>query len=146
MFWRVKFGVYIVPATYRSIIHMFAHYPDLLIRFYDYTKIGHDWAECKSINYHLTFSYDGAGNAANMKLAANALTNGVNIAAAFDVKRGKPLPSLAYIGTKKFAVVDGDLTDYRPSDPKGYSIIGLRFKLPHGVKYSQAEKKAFCLA
>jgi hypothetical protein len=146
MFWRIKFGVYIVPTTYRSIIHMFAHYPELLIKFYDYTKIKHDWAECKSIGYHLTFSYDGADNKANLKLACVAISNGINVAAAFNVKRGGKLPPTAYIANRSFRVVDGDKSDFRPSDPNGYVIVGLRFKLPHGVKYTEAEKKAFCLA
>jgi hypothetical protein len=44
------------------------------------------------------------------------------------------------------AVQDGDLTDYRPSDIPGGSIIGLRFKLPHGTPYTAADKAAFCIA
>jgi hypothetical protein len=146
MFWRIKFGVYMVPTTYRSIIHMFAHYPELLIKFYDYTKVKHDWAECKSIGYHLTFSYDGADNKANLKLACVAISNGINVAAAFNIKKGGKLPPTAYIANRSFRVVDGDKSDFRPSDPNGYVIVGLRFKLPHGVKYTQAEKRAFCLA
>ena len=144
-FWRIKFGVYIVPATYPSIIHMFSHYPELKIKFYDYTKNRHDWAECKAIGYHLTFSFDGQNNKKNLKLACVALSHGINVAAAFNIKRGKPLPPTAYIANRSFKVVDGDLTDYRPSDPKGYHIIGLRFKLPHGINYTEAEKMAFCI-
>jgi hypothetical protein len=145
-FWRVKFGVYIVPTTYPSIVHLFSHYPELRIQFYDYTKNYHNWAECKKINYHLTFSFDGFSNKKNVKMAGVALSHGVNVAAAFNIKKGQPLPPVAYIGTRGFKVVDGDLTDYRPSDPKGYKIIGLRFKLPHGINYTQAEKLAFCIA
>jgi hypothetical protein len=146
VFWRVKFGVYIVPTVYKSIPHMFAHYPELLVKLYDYTKNRHDWAECQSIGYHLTFSYDGQNNRKNLKLACEAISHGVNVAAAFNIKKGQPLPPTAYIANRSFKVVDGDLSDFRPSDPKGYKIIGLRFKLPHGIKYTQAEKMAFCLA
>ena len=145
LFWRVKFGVYIVPTTYKSIIHMFSHYPELLVKFYDYTKNYHDWRECKKIGYHLTFSYDGASNKKNTKMCAVALSNGINVAAAFNIKKGHPLPSRTRALGRNFAIVDGDKSDYRPSDPDGYTIIGLRFKLPHGVKYSQAEKLAFCI-
>jgi hypothetical protein len=146
MFWRVKFGVYIVPTVYKSIPHMFAHYPELLVKLYDYTKNRHDWAECQAIGYHLTFSYDGQNNRKNLKLACEAISHGVNVAAAFNIKKGQPLPPTAYIANRSFKVVDGDLSDFRPSDPKGYKIIGLRFKLPHGIKYTQAERMAFCIA
>jgi len=144
--WQIKFGVYIVPTVYKSIPHMFAHYPELRIKLYDYTKNRHDWAECNSIGYHLTFSYDGASNKKNAKLAAQAIANGVNVAAAFNLKKDQTLPPTNGALGRSFKVVDGDLTDYRPSDPKGYTIIGLRFKLPHGTKYTQAEKMAFCIA
>ena len=145
-FWQVKFGVYIVPTTYRSIVHMFAHYPELVIKFYDYTKNYHDWKECREINYHLTFSFDGHNNRKNVKMAAVALSNGVNVAAAFDIKRGKPLPSKVYFGNRSLRVVDGDLSDYRPSDPQGGVIVGLRFKLPHGINYTADDRAAFCIA
>ena len=145
-FWRIKFGVYIVPTTYRSIPHMFSHYPELLIKLYDYTKNRHNWTECRQIGYHLTFSFDGWDNKKNLKMAAEALSHGVNVAAAFDIKKGKPLPSKVYLGNRSLSVIDGDLTDYRPSDPKGGAIVGLRFKLPHGINYTAAEKLAFCIA
>jgi hypothetical protein len=144
--WYVKFGMYIVPTAYTSIVHMFAHYPEFRIRFYDYTKVKHNWQECKDINYHLTFSFDGYGNRSNVKIASDAVKNGVNIAAAFNIKKGKALPPVAYLCNRGFKVVDGDLTDYRPGDPKGFTIIGLRFKLPHGIAYTPAERDAFCLS
>jgi hypothetical protein len=152
-FWRIKFGVYIVPTVYKSIPHMFSHYPELLIKLYDYTKNRHNWAECQSIGYHLTFSFDGWDNAKNLKIASDALANNVNIAAAFNIKKGKTLEFNAssadkikrWLGAVPI-IVDGDLTDYRPSDPKGGVIVGLRFKLPHGIKYTDAEKLAFCIA
>jgi hypothetical protein len=154
--WQIKFGVYIVPTVYKSIPHMFAHYPELRIKLYDYTKNRHDWKECSDIGYHLTFSFDGWDNAANLKIAKSALLAGVNVAAAFNLKRGQDLPTCinaaaiygdnpTFTGRILF-VEDGDLSDYRPSDPKGCHIIGLRFKLPHGIKYTAAEKMAFCIA
>jgi hypothetical protein len=146
LFWRVKFGIYIVPTTYQSIPHMFSHYPELLIKLYDYTKNRHNWQECKDIGYHLTYSFDGWDNAKNVKLCKEALDNGVNVAAAFNIRKGKLLPAAVTLGSETLPVVDGDLSDYRPSDPKGGHIIGLRFKLPHGIKYTQAEKMAFCIA
>jgi hypothetical protein len=145
-FWLTKFGHYIVPTVYPSIIHLFSHYPELRVRFYDYTKVRHSWEECRKIGYHLTFSHDGQNNRGNLKLAGEAMANGLNVAAAFNIKRGGKLPSLAYIGQQKFAVVDGDKSDFRPNDPAGYTIIGLRFKLPHGIKYTNEERAAFCIA
>ena len=154
--WHIKFGVYIVPTTYQSIPHMFSHYPELRIRLYDYTKNRHNWRECQAIGYHLTYSFDGWDNAKNLKLCREALTNGVNVAAAFNVKRGQKLPEEVNISglnmRAKYSwqgvlpVLDGDLTDYRPADPAMGVIIGLRFKLPHGINYTPAEKMAFCIA
>lgn len=144
-FWKIKFGVYIVPTEYKSIIHMFAHYPELGVKFYDYTKIKRDWQECKAIGYHLTFSYDGANNKQNHKIAASAINAGLNVAAAFNVKKGQPLPKFVRYQGRKFWVIDGDLTDYRPGDRQGLRIVGLRFKLPHGVNWTPDERDAFCL-
>lgn len=147
-FCRRKFGVDL-PIGKRNIFEVFNYISangGPLVVFYDYTKIKRNWAECKRLGYHLTFSFDGHDNKQNLKIAASALSAGVNVAAAFNIKRGKELPKFAYLGVRKLSVVDGDLTDYRPGDPQGYSIIGLRFKLPHGVKYSEQDKQAFCIA
>ena len=145
-FWQVKFGVYIVPTEYKSIVHMFAHYPELEVKFYDYSKIRRDWAECKAIGYHLTFSFDGHDNAQNDKIAREALSHGVNVAAAFNIKRGQPLPTEWMFQSTVREVLDGDLTDFRPSDKSGGHIVGLRFKLPHGVKWTESERNSFCMA
>ncbi len=147
-FCRIKFGA-ILPLGKRNIFEVFNFMRDNTgedITFYDYTKVKHNWAECKRLGYHLTFSFDGYNNRANFKLATNALSAGINIAAAFNIKKGKPLPGQAYFGNRSLSVEDGDLTDYRPSDPNGYKIIGLRFKLPHGIKWTAAERDAFCLS
>jgi len=143
-FCEAKFGQ-ALPIGKRNIFEVFRNIGANVI-FYDYTKIKHNWAECKRLGYHLTFSYDGASNRQNVKLAAQAIANGVNVAAAFNIKKGQPLPPVSGGLGRTFKVVDGDLTDYRPSDPNGYHIIGLRFKLPHGVKYTEAQKSAFCIA
>ncbi len=145
-FWKIKFGVHIVPTTYKSIIHMFSHYPELWIKFYDYTKNKHNWAECKAIRYHLTFSFDGWSNKKNVRMAGVALSNGLNVAAAFNLKRSEKLPAFVYFMNRKLAVIDGDKTDYRPSDGHGGRIVGLKFKLPHDTNYTQTEKQAFCIA
>lgn len=158
-FCRVKFGA-ILPLGQRNLFEIFNFMRDNTgenVTFYDYTKIRRNWAECRRIGYHLTFSFDGWDNAANLKLCREALLNGVNVAAAFNVKRGQRLPdeiSAAGFNLPQSAtftggvlpVVDGDLTDFRPSDPAASVIVGLRFKLPHGISYTEAEKQAFCIA
>ena len=147
-FCHVKFGQDL-PIGKRNIFEVFNYIRangGPVVTFYDYTKIKRNWAECKRLGYHLTFSFDGHNNAQNLKIAASALSAGVNVAAAFNIKKGQTLPKFAYLANRKLNVVDGDLTDYRPSDPQGYNIVGLRFKLPHGINYTAADKESFCIA
>ena len=151
-FCRIKFGR-ILPLGKRNIFEVFnfmAYNTGENVTFYDYTKVKHNWAECKRLGYHLTFSFDGWDNAANLKIAKSALLAGVNVAAAFNLKKNRPLFQTLEgdneLSAQSLPIVDGDLTDYRPSDPKGGHIIGLRFKLPHGIKYTPAQKMAFCIA
>lgn len=157
-FCRVKFGA-IVPIGQRNIFELFkivSFNHGQKITFYDYTKIKRNWAECKRLGYHLTFSFDGWNNPTNLKICRDALRAGVNVAAAFSLKRKENLPHYVdcsrfdFLPTDKmtgrvFAVIDGDLTDFRPSDTSGGHIVGLRFKLPHGIKYTEQQKKAFCI-
>jgi hypothetical protein len=153
-FCAVKFGVSLEVGA-QNIFELFNSL-SLNITFYDYTKIKRDWAYCKLLGYHLTFSYDGADNLSNLKICRDALANGVNIAAAFNLKKKEELPlyinAAAIFGLdpifsgRILYIQDGDLTDYRPSDIPGGSIIGLRFKLPHGTPYTAADKSAFCIA
>jgi len=104
---------------------VFEIFPD--IQFYDYTKVPNRFNNIPK-NYHLTFSYTGY----NWNDAKNVLDMGYNVAVVFDIHKTynmrkeniKPLPT-KYKGYK---VLDGDITDYRPMDKKGY-IVGLRFKL-----------------
>jgi len=157
-FCRAKFG-YLLPTGKRNIFEIF----NILrltygqkITFYDYTKIKRNWAECRRLGYHLTFSFDGWDNAQNLKICRDALLAGVNVAAAFNLKRKQELPHYVdcarfdFLPTDKmtgrvFAVMDGDLSDFRPGDTSGGYIVGLRFKLPHGIKYTEQQKMAFCL-
>lgn len=158
-FCRRKFGVDL-PIGKRNIFEVFNYVSNNggpKVQFYDYTKIRRNWAECSRLGYHLTFSFDGWDNKANLSICRDALQSGVNVAAAFNLKRGQSLPDC--IDGSRFnlpqrclftggvlAVLDGDLTDYRPSDASGGHIVGLRFKLPHGINYSDADKQAFCIA
>jgi len=153
-----KYSYCAEPKLYSSILEFFMHNFPTSIQFYDYTKVYHRWEECERLNYHLTVSYDGADNAANLRLCREALLRGLNVAAAFNIKRGQSLPedvSAAVFSLPESAtftggvlpVLDGDLSDYRPADIQGQGlIIGLRFKLPHGAPWSETEKAAFCIA
>lgn len=88
------------------------------VEFYDYTKNPNKFKYMPK-NYHLTFSYTGR----NAEVCKALLEQGYNVAVVFNVKKGVPLPAM-FGG---YNVIDGDLTDYRPSDGKGI-IVGLRFK------------------
>jgi hypothetical protein len=101
-------------------LNIFQIFPE--IEFYDYTK---NWNKFNNIapNYHLTFSYTGK----NASKAKELLSKGYNVAVVFSTLRGKKLPTKL----AGYNVIDGDLTDYRPSDGKGV-IVGLRFKLIAG--------------
>jgi hypothetical protein len=96
--------------------NIFEHFPE--IQFYDYTKV-YDKFVKKPSNYHLTFSFTGY----NWDKCKILLRSDHNVAVVFDVKKGNDLPA-TFNG---YQVIDGDLTDYRPSDPQGV-IVGLRFK------------------
>lgn len=149
-FCRVKYGVQLLVGR-QNIFELFNSL-NANCRFYDYTKIRRDWALCAYLSYHLTFSFDGWDNLANLKLCREAIANGVNIAAAFNIKRGKSLPSVLESGRLagfNLPIFDGDLTDYRPADPGGV-IVGLRYKLPVGSPMGPIEKdlfkRAFCIS
>lgn len=100
------------------------------VQFYDYTKILKRTGLLeRHRNYHLTFSFSGH----NWTDCLKALAAGVSVAVVFDTKRGKPLPK-ALNGIR---IIDGDVTDYRPADPKGV-IVGLRWKLIKNKKNNDA--------
>src|SRR5438128_11630762 len=92
------------------------------VQFYDYTKVPRPELRRRA-NYHITFSRSET----NWRLCELALSNGVNVAVVFDVKRGEPLPD-RYEG---YRVLDGDASDLRFLDKHFSShgiIIGLRAK------------------
>jgi len=107
-------------------LNIFQIFPE--VQFYDYTK---NWNKFNNIasNYHLTFSYTGK----NASKAKELLAKGFNVAVVFSTKANKPLPTKL----AGYNVIDGDLTDYRPSDGNGV-IVGLRFKVIAG-KANQIE-------
>jgi DNA-binding MarR family transcriptional regulator len=149
-FCRVKYGHQLLIGR-QNIFELFNSL-GVNCKFYDYTKIRRDWGLCAYLGYHLTFSFDGWDNSFNLKLCRGAIASGVNVAAAFNVKRGQTLPSILESGELadfNLPIVDGDLTDYRPADPAGV-IVGLRYKLPVGSPMGPIEKdlfkRAFCMA
>jgi hypothetical protein len=94
--------------------------------FYDYSKLPNRAGWVRD-NYYVTFSYDGT----NMPEAMRVLESGNNVAVVFydnspGPKCGKaahrqPLPSY----WQGYPVIDGGVTDWRPSDPRGV-VVGLR--------------------
>lgn len=121
-----------------NICNMF---PD--VTFYDYTKV-YTYLDnvSKYKNYSMTYSYNGY----NWGLCQKALDRGFNVAAVF----AKRLPRTFH----GYRVINGDISDYRPSDPKGV-IVGLKYKveanaikdgkleLPHN-KFITAPDNEFC--
>lgn len=110
-----------VPCTRNGI-----EYPNIMsafpnLQWYDYTK-RHNRKGLPS-NYHLTFS--AAEN--NEHHAIDALQAGINVAMVFAVTPKKPLPATYELDGIPIKVIDGDLHDYRPIDPRGV-IVGLRAK------------------
>ena len=91
------------------------------VQFYDYTKVHKRFNEKLPKNYHLTYSWSEKPDA--WAIASTILSNGGNVAIPFHIGRNKPLPKV----WRGFKVFDGDVSDYRPADPKG-RIIGLRVK------------------
>lgn len=87
------------------------------VRFYDYTK---NWNRAGRDNYHLTYS---ASERTKPEQIAAACEEGQNVAVVFSTRRAEPLPN-TYHGVP---VLDGDKTDERFLDPRGY-IVGLRAK------------------
>lgn len=100
-------------ATNSNIMNFFSN-----VQFYDYTKVPERFLN-KPKNYHLTFSYTGY----NWKECEKLLDWGYNVAVVFDKKKSDKFP----LTFKGYPVINGDLTDYRPNDPKG-AIVGLKWK------------------
>jgi hypothetical protein len=109
---RARYGVRVRAGNHASIMRAFPR-----VSFYDYTKVPprHRMMRIPS-NYHLTYSYDPQ----NLDTVREAIHAGMNVAVPFT---GRTLPAF-YLG---LPVIDGDLHDYRPADPRQV-IVGLRFK------------------
>lgn len=111
---------------WRTHANLMALFPR--VSFYDYTKRPNRWHKLPR-NYRLTFSL-AENNDAD---AIAALQARHNVAAVFNVPPGKPLPRHYMLGVgtldlpHTFRVIDGDLHDFRPIDPRGV-IVGLRAK------------------
>ena len=120
------FGIYVPVGTYHilNLIRMMGG------TCYDYTKrVDRDFDLCRKLGYKLTMSHGSIHNT-----LAVAFEHGLNYAAPIDIKRGAELP----VGW-----VDGDLTDWRPGDPKGQThVIGLRYKRAKGATAAQVAE--FC--
>ena len=98
--------------------------------------------------YDLTFSFDGFSNLLNVKHCNEALDLGLNVAAAFNIKKTENLPEKIYIPEFKrsLKVIDSDISDERFNDPKGGYLCGLRFKQPRGIRMTSEDVKNFCIA
>ena len=101
-------------------------------------------AKCRDLNYHLTVSFDGHDNIRNHKIVADGIKNGVNVAAAFNIKKSESLPEVISLCGYRLPVLDGDISDSRFDDVAG-CIIGLRFKQPRGTIYSKEDISNFCV-
>lgn len=107
-------GLEIDGIQHANIFDAFPH-----VSFYDYTKITKRALRHANgllpANYHLTFSRTESNHADCLRV----LESGGSVAMVFR----KGLPE-SYAG---FPVIDGDVTDYRPADPRG-CIVGLKAK------------------
>jgi hypothetical protein len=93
------------------------------VTFYDYSKVPRRFD--RPSNYHLTYSF--TGTAASAKTALEYLEAGVNTAVVFP----GTLPPAFRVpgGARELQVVNGDLNDFRPNDPRP-AVVGLTFKGP----------------
>ena len=146
---KKAFNIYIEPIRYGSVIEAVQKGIDLdnnqllknSVQFYDYTKrIDRNFDKCKALNYHITLSHGSKHDTFK-----KALELGLNYACAFNLKKSQDLPkNFTYRGVK-LNVIDGDITDYRPSDNNNKTnIVGLHFKIV--VNKDNAKKLDFCIA
>jgi hypothetical protein len=104
-------------------MQMSAEHPT--VQFYDYTKLPKPHLRVRP-NYAITFSHTGY----NIADCLSALSNGVNVAVAFAIKKGQPLPET----WNGYPVVDGDTHDLRFLDGRAV-VVGLRGK---GTSWKQS--------
>lgn len=136
-----KFGVKFFCGRSANLLELFEPFD---VVFYDYTKLKRNWQKCRDLNYHLTASFDGHSSTSNHKVCIDAINNGVNVAAAFNIKRSEPLPDVVDLLGFRLPVKDGDVSDSRFDDATGH-LIGLRFKQPRATKYSAEDVASFCI-
>lgn len=104
------------------------------VTFYDYTKVPQRYRAQRVgaiPNYSLTFSLSET----NDEDAQDALVVGMNVAVAFNLKKGAILPERYRIGVVNAQVIDGDESDMRFLDPEPLAIgqiVGLRVKGARG--------------
>lgn len=104
----------------RTFPNVFAAFPS--VTFYDYTKWPLRLRNVSAIpNYSLTYSLSEKPDADEK--ASEYLEAGMGVAVVFDTGKSAALPA-SYLGA---AVIDGDSTDLRFTDPPG-CIVGLRAK------------------
>ena len=99
-----------------------------MVQWYDYTKSPARAARVLrsgALNHHTTLSFSGTNRAECVAF----LAIGGTVAVPFDIGKGDTLPAL----WEGFAVIDGDVDDYRPNDPKG-SVVGLYWKGPNWTR------------
>ena len=145
-----KFSIFLNCGEYENIFAVFIQ-NKIDIQFYDYSKhiVNRNIKELtEKFFYDLTFSFDGFSNLSNVKHCNEALDLGLNVAAAFNIKKTENLPEKIYIPEFKrtLKVIDGDLSDERFNDPKGDHLVGLRFKQPRGAQMTSEDVKSFCIA
>lgn len=108
----VRLNVFSDIAWERAVPWLFDMFSD--IQFYDYTKWRDRWDDLPA-NYHLTYS---ASERDKDSYLSEILTVGGNVTIVADKIDGK-VPETWH----GFPVIDGDLTDYRPSDDKGVVVF-----------------------
>lgn len=105
---------------------------------YDYTKhINRHTKTNFPQHYHLTFSWSGD----NYDNCLKAFESGLNIAIAFNSNESSKRklktiikkPKYFQLGNHKIEIINGDKTDYRPSDKSGV-IVGLDYKFNKELK------------
>lgn len=118
--------------------NVFERYPETI--FIDYTKsierafdsLGEEFPA----NYTIVYSYNERSEDSDV---AELLDRGGRVAVVFDIAKGNPLPLSRVIGGQCYNVTDGDISDLRHLDPRGW-IIGLRYKRAFSAKTGKAMK------
>lgn len=127
----VRLNVYSDIRWEHEFPELFLAFSD--VQFYDYTK----WPQRTELpeNYHITYSFTGTN--ASKNTAREYLCQGINVAVIFPGE----LPSYYEppFGLGFLPIVNGDLNDFRPADPKR-CIVGLKFK---GAKSNLVQLKKF---